>query len=79
MITDAVARGREVAGFTRDAEGVAVRVAGSGEIRTRSPVGRDGAHSSVRKQAGIVHPMPAPGSARRGPHPPGCRAASGRP
>lgn len=55
-----VRRGHEFVGFVQDDDGVTVTVRGadeeSYELRTRYLVGADGAHSPVRKAAGIGFP-----------------------
>ncbi|WP_223190798.1 FAD-dependent monooxygenase [Nonomuraea terrae] len=54
-----IRRGHELTGFTQDEQGVTVRLTGPGgasELRTRYLVGCDGAHSAVRKLAGIGFP-----------------------
>ncbi|MGW0805119.1 FAD-dependent monooxygenase [Nonomuraea sp. NPDC002799] len=54
-----IRRGHELAGFEQDAEGVTLALTGPDgpyELRTRFLVGCDGAHSLVRKQAGIGFP-----------------------
>ncbi len=48
--------GARVAGIDSDAGGVTVRLAGGGSERTSWLVGCDGAHSAVRKAAGIGFP-----------------------
>jgi 2-polyprenyl-6-methoxyphenol hydroxylase-like FAD-dependent oxidoreductase len=84
-----VRRGCEVTGFTQDVDGVTVdlHVAdGASTVRTRFLVSCDGAHSLVRKRAGIAFPERNGGSGlqarfrgmvreragrrRRGTHPP---------
>lgn len=47
-----IRRGQEVVGFTQDADGVTVDLAGA-RLRARFVVGCDGGHSLVRKHAGI--------------------------
>ncbi|MFD9963469.1 FAD-dependent monooxygenase [Amycolatopsis sp. NPDC058986] len=54
--------GREVTSFTQDAERVLVTVGGE-TVETRYLVGADGAHSTVRKVAGIGFPGTEPTSA----------------
>ncbi|MEU7746114.1 FAD-dependent monooxygenase [Nonomuraea sp. NPDC049158] len=49
-------RGRELASFTQDETGVTLELDGGEQLRTRYLVGCDGAHSTVRKQAGIGFP-----------------------
>ncbi|MEU8248921.1 FAD-dependent monooxygenase [Nonomuraea sp. NPDC048916] len=54
-----IRRRHELAGFAQDAEGVSLALAGPDgayELRTRYLVGCDGAHSRVRKLAGIGFP-----------------------
>ncbi|YCK35745.1 FAD-dependent monooxygenase [Actinomadura sp. ATCC 39365] len=54
-----IRRGHELTGFAQDAGGVTLAVTGPegpGELRTRYLVGCDGAHSLVRKRAGIGFP-----------------------
>ncbi|MGP3929580.1 FAD-dependent monooxygenase [Nonomuraea sp. KM88] len=54
-----IRRGHELTGFDQDAAGVTVRLegpAGPYVVRTRHLVGCDGAHSTVRKLAGIGFP-----------------------
>ncbi|MER6510489.1 FAD-dependent monooxygenase [Nonomuraea sp. NPDC001636] len=54
-----IRRGHELTGFEQDAEGVTLAVTGPEgpfELRTRYLVGCDGAHSLVRKRAGIGFP-----------------------
>ncbi|MEO3873441.1 FAD-dependent monooxygenase [Nonomuraea sp. B12E4] len=54
-----VRRGHELTGLTQDAEGVTLSLTGPDgpyELRTRYLVGCDGAHSAVRKLAGIEFP-----------------------
>ena len=51
-----VRRGCEVTGFTQDAGGVDVALAGGGSLRARFLVGCDGGRSVVRKSAGIDFP-----------------------
>lgn len=54
-----VLRGHEIAGFSQYENGVRVKVAGPDGaylLCTRYLVGSDGAHSTVRKQAGITFP-----------------------
>ncbi|TDC97419.1 FAD-dependent oxidoreductase [Nonomuraea deserti] len=54
-----IRRGHELAGFDQDAAGVTLRLegpAGPYVLRTRYLVGCDGAHSTVRKLAGIGFP-----------------------
>ncbi|SEH02789.1 2-polyprenyl-6-methoxyphenol hydroxylase [Nonomuraea solani] len=54
-----IRRGHELRGFTQDSEGVTLKLAGPDgpyELRARYLVGCDGAHSTVRKLAGIGFP-----------------------
>ncbi|MFD1545288.1 FAD-dependent monooxygenase [Nonomuraea guangzhouensis] len=51
-----IRRGRELTAFTQDEEGVTLELDGGDRLRTRYLVGCDGAHSTVRKQAGIGFP-----------------------
>ncbi|MFC4112007.1 FAD-dependent monooxygenase [Nonomuraea zeae] len=54
-----IRRGHELAGFTQDADGVTLELTGPGgpyRLRTRYLAGCDGAHSLVRKHAGIAFP-----------------------
>jgi 2-polyprenyl-6-methoxyphenol hydroxylase-like FAD-dependent oxidoreductase len=53
-----IRRGHEFAGLTQDDDGVTVTVAGTEtyELRAKYVVGADGAHSPVRKAAGIGFP-----------------------
>ncbi len=54
-----IRRGHEMTGFTQDADGVGVTVAGPGgtySLRARFLVGADGAHSLTRKLCGIGFP-----------------------
>jgi 2-polyprenyl-6-methoxyphenol hydroxylase-like FAD-dependent oxidoreductase len=49
-------RGREVAGFAQDADGVDLQLADGTAMRTRYLVGADGGRSTIRKAAGIGFP-----------------------
>ncbi|MFG1963327.1 FAD-dependent monooxygenase [Nonomuraea sp. NPDC049028] len=51
-----IRRGRELTSFTQDESGVTLELDGGEQLRTRYLVGCDGAHSTVRKQAGIGFP-----------------------
>ena len=51
-----VLRGRELAGFAQDDEGVDVRLADGAALRARWLVGCDGGRSRVRQAAGIAFP-----------------------
>ncbi|WP_345569834.1 FAD-dependent monooxygenase [Nonomuraea rosea] len=54
-----IRRGHELTGFTQDADGVSLELTGPEgpyRLRTRYLVGCDGAHSLVRKRAGIGFP-----------------------
>lgn len=51
-----VQRGRAVAGFEQDDEGVAVELDGGERLRARHLVGCDGARSTVRKRLGVGFP-----------------------
>lgn len=51
-----VLRGREVAGFAQDEDGVEVRLGDGGSLGARYLVGCDGGRSRIRRQAGIAFP-----------------------
>jgi 2-polyprenyl-6-methoxyphenol hydroxylase-like FAD-dependent oxidoreductase len=51
-----IRRGHELTGFTPDADGVTVDIAGGHRLRARYLVGADGGHSVTRKLAGIDFP-----------------------
>ena len=51
-----VYRGREVAGFTQDEDGVKVELSGGQSLRADYLVGCDGGRSAIRKAAGIEFP-----------------------
>ncbi|WP_042377437.1 FAD-dependent monooxygenase [Streptacidiphilus melanogenes] len=51
-----VHRGREVVGFTQDADGVDLRLADGAPLRARYLVAADGGRSTIRKAAGIAFP-----------------------
>ncbi|MEU8346098.1 rifampin monooxygenase [Spirillospora sp. NPDC048832] len=51
-----VRRGRAVAGFEQDGDGVTVELAGGERLRARYLVGCDGARSTVRKLLGVAFP-----------------------
>jgi 2-polyprenyl-6-methoxyphenol hydroxylase-like FAD-dependent oxidoreductase len=58
----AIRRGTEVTGFTQDADGVDVSLAGGGSLRADWLVGCDGGRSLVRRMAGIAFPGWEPSS-----------------
>jgi 2-polyprenyl-6-methoxyphenol hydroxylase-like FAD-dependent oxidoreductase len=55
-------RGREVAGFAQDDDGVVVELSDGGSVRTGYLVGCDGGRSLIRKTAGIGFPGTEPTS-----------------
>ena len=51
-----ILRGREVTGFTQDADGINVALSDGGSLRAEYLVGCDGGRSTIRKAAGIEFP-----------------------